>query len=134
MRISDWSSDVCSSDLVAFYAPVVVVGGIAFLVVDAYAVNAAVALIEHREVVAKTICKGNAARREGAGAILQAGAALRVLCPGVDRSKRRRQQHRAGRGCQGISIEHHPRKLPIMRPAVAGPWLFPVRQIGRAHV
>src|SRR3546814_19886955 len=49
--------------LVAFYAPVVVVGGIAFLVVDAYAVNAAVALIEHRAVVAKTICKGNAARR-----------------------------------------------------------------------
>src|SRR3546814_3108177 len=103
MRISDWSSDVCSSDLVAFYAPVVVVGGIAFLVVDAYAVNAAVALIEHREVVAKTICKGNAARREGAGAILQAGEVLRFLCPGVDRSKRRRQQHRGGRGCQAIS-------------------------------
>src|SRR3546814_10339457 len=85
--------------LVAFYAPVVVVGGIAFLVVDAYAVNAAVALIEHREVVAKTICKGNAARREGAGAILQAGEVLRFLCTGVDRSKRRRLQHRGGRGC-----------------------------------
>src|SRR3546814_17923112 len=50
--------------LVAFYAPVVVVGGIAFLVVDAYAVNAAVALIEHREVVAKTLCIGNAADRK----------------------------------------------------------------------
>src|SRR3546814_5764953 len=96
MRISDWSSDVCSSDL-------------------------------HREVVAKTICKGNAARREGAGAILQAGEVLRFLCPGVDRSKRRRQQHRGGRGCQAISLEHHPRYLPFMRPAVAGPWLFPVR-------
>src|SRR3546814_14071541 len=104
MRISDWSSDVCSSDLVAFYAPVVVVGGIAFLVVDAYAVNATVALIEHREVVAKTICKGNAARREGAGAILQAGEVLRFLCPGVDRSKRRRQQHRGGRGGPAHSL------------------------------
>src|SRR3546814_12763735 len=71
-------------------------------------------------LVTKTICKGNAARREGAGAILQAGEVLRFLCPGVDRSKRRRQQHRGGRGCQAISLEHHPRYLPFMRPAVAG--------------
>src|SRR3546814_10023490 len=119
MRISDWSSDVCSSDLVAFYAPVVVVGGIAFLVVDAYAVNAAVALIEHREVVAKTICKGNAARREGAGAILQAGEVLRFLCPGVDRSKRRRQQHRGGRGCQATSEEHTSELQSLMRTSSA---------------
>ena len=71
--------------LVALDAAVGGVAGVAFLVGDLDAVDAAVALVDQRIVVGHAVGERDAVRRIGAGAVDQAGNELLVLGLGVGR-------------------------------------------------
>jgi len=77
--------------LVAFDAAVGGIGGVAFLVEDFYAVDAAVALVDQGIVVGHAVGERNAVGRVSAGAIDQAGNELLVL------GLRRRGNRQSGR-------------------------------------
>src|SRR3546814_3068716 len=88
MRISDWSSDVCSSDLFAFFVD------------DLYTVDAAIALVDELEVIHFSVGPWDAQWRERPRAVCQQGHELFVGSGGWHRYR----SQRTGTGDHGRCV------------------------------
>src|SRR3546814_19146954 len=110
MRISDWSSDVCSSDLAAAVAITVVIIAITIArIVVAAAITVVVAVVT--VVVAARQNRGEAAEDDSAGDAFARAAPVAVIA-GARGGGSGAPQHRPGRGrttcgpCQ-VGLESH---------------------------